>query len=99
MVLARVIHRFRLDCPRGEMMKQMYPTLLFLDRPVRVEIVERKYKYICICTVLNLIYILNSFCRSMPIVCLSLAMCFNEYNKQYLFVHAKLASYLTSSVH
>ena len=77
----------------------MYPTLLFLDRPVRVEIVERKYKYICICTVLNLIYIFNSFCRSMPIVCLSLAMCFNEYNKQYLFVHAKLASYLTSSVH
>ena len=45
MVLARVIHRFRLDYPRGEMMKQMYPTLLFLDRPVRVEIVERKYKY------------------------------------------------------
>ena len=41
MVLARVIQRFRLDYPRGEMMEQMYHTLLFPDRPVRVQFVDR----------------------------------------------------------
>jgi hypothetical protein len=40
-VLARVIQRFRLDYPRGEKMEQMYHTLLFPDRPVRVQFVER----------------------------------------------------------
>ena len=42
MVLARVIQRFKLEYPMGEEMGQVYHTLLFPDRPVRVRFVERK---------------------------------------------------------
>ena len=41
-VLARMIQRFKLEYPRGEKMEQMYHTLLFPDRPVRVQFVERR---------------------------------------------------------
>jgi len=41
-VLARIIHRFKLEYPKGEGMEQTYHTLLFPDRPVRVQFVERK---------------------------------------------------------
>jgi len=41
-VLARVIQRFKLEYPSGEQMGQVYHTLLFPDRPVRVRFVERK---------------------------------------------------------
>ena len=42
MVLARIIQRFKLDYPKGEEMNQTYHTLLFPDRPVRVQFSERR---------------------------------------------------------
>ncbi len=41
-VLATILRRFRLEYPVGETMEQMYNTLLFPDRPLRVRFLERQ---------------------------------------------------------
>ncbi len=41
-LLATILRKYRLEYPVGEGMDQMYNTLLFPDRPVRVKFIPRK---------------------------------------------------------
>ena len=40
--LASIVRRFKLEYPPGESMDQIYNTLLFPDRPVRVRFMDRE---------------------------------------------------------
>ena len=42
MLLATILRRYRLEYPVGEGMDQVYNTLLFPDRPVRVKFIKRE---------------------------------------------------------
>ena len=41
-LLATLLRRYRLEYPVGEGMDQVYNTLLFPDRPVRVKFIKRE---------------------------------------------------------
>ena len=41
-LLATILRRYRLEYPVGEGMDQVYNTLLFPDRPVRVKFIKRE---------------------------------------------------------
>ena len=41
-LLATLLRRYRLEYPVGEGMDQVYHTLLFPDRPVRVKFIKRE---------------------------------------------------------